>query len=65
MATLRIQLRIKCDRTIEKGEILQLNPDEVYTKAGYNYDTILMIETTINPIPTPKEYQKAVESLSE
>lgn len=54
MASLDIQLRIKCDRDIKKGEVLQLTPDEVYILPGYSYTSIMRIETTVLSTSAPK-----------
>jgi hypothetical protein len=58
---LDIRLRVKCERTIEKGEILDLYPEEIYMKSGYG-NSCLMIETTVC-IPTT--VQKVSESVIE
>ena len=49
MANLEVRVRIKCNRDISKGEILEPYPEEVYTKPGYSSTACLMVEATIHP----------------
>ena len=63
MANIDIRVRITCDRAIEKGEVLDIYPDEVYAKSGgYGSSLCLMVEKTIHPILRVEELKKNTET---
>lgn len=58
MNQIEFRVRITCERTIKKGEILDIYPDEVYARPGYGSTICLMVEKTIRPILRAEEPKK-------